>query len=288
MDLLRRSKFFSPKAILVSPSVDSQSLLATISLLKSMTATTGLRSIRMDQPNGLVFYDTLSMLWKGFHTLVQRDVAIYRYIEPLPGDILCGMDNRKPFVTHFLDTLGNSWVLFATPLGRSPSNNLCETGLYVPLLDRVMQFALESIHKDADEWIAGKPRRNPFLGSRHPAIVYNARNERHSQWGSQLQVKFEEPGVYRIQPYEGPSFWIAVNSDPHEMELVYHSPKTWKNGKNHITVVNADEFLTVLKTGKGFLLSYGPWILLAMLIAAEMFLWEKNIASGKEKTTRKT
>jgi len=262
--------------------VDSQSFLSTISLLKGMTTPAALRSIRIDQPSGLVFYDTLSMLWKGFHTLVQRDVAIYRYMEPLRGDILCGMDNRKPFVTHFLDTLGNSWVVFATPLGRSQSNNLCETGLYVPLLDRVAQFALESIRKDGDEWITGKSRRNPFLGSGHPATVYNARNQRHSQWGSQLQVKFEEPGVFRIQPYEGPSFWIAVNSDPQEMELVYHSPKTWKNRENHITVINANEFFAVLETGKSFFLSYGPWILLVILLAMEMLLWEKENISKKK------
>jgi hypothetical protein len=286
VQLLRTTKFFSPKAIVVSPAIDSQSFMATKSLV-GPAAGTGLRLVRAPQPCGLVLYDTISMLGKGFHRLMDKDAAIERYMEPIPGSVLCGLDNRAPFATHFLDSLGHSWALFAAPLGRTPSNNLCETGLYVPLLDRIARLSLESIHKESDEWIAGKPRRNPFLGSRHPAFLYTLRNERRAQWGNQLQVKIDEPGIYRIQPCDRPSFWIAVNADSEETSLVYRSPKAPVRSKTAVAVIGADAFLSRLKAGKGGIFSYGPWILLAVFLFAEMLLWERDGGLKKEQIQRK-
>jgi hypothetical protein len=281
LELLRTTRLFGPKAIVISPAVDSGSLHSTGG------SAMGLRTTAMEKPCGIVFYDTLSKLWKGFHSLKQSDAAVYRFIEPLPGAVLCGMDNRKPFATHLLDTLGHSWVFVATPLGATTSNNLCETGLYVPLLDRIARFALEAIHSDEEEWIAGRPRRNPFLGFRHSATVYDVRGERLSVWGSQLNVTFDEPGVYRIQPRDEPTFWIAVNPDPEEMKLVFYSPKEWKKRLGHIIAAHADEFLESLRTGKGFAFSYGPWAIITMLLAMEMLLWERGGSRQKEPKRRK-
>jgi hypothetical protein len=274
---------FGPKAIFLSPAIDSPSFIATVSLLGNPALGTKPRPIQLEKPCGLVFYDTIAMLGKGFHKLVDRDVAVYRYIEPLPGSVLCALDNRKPFATHMLDSLGHSWALFASPLGRTPSNNLCETGLYVPLLDRIARYSLESIHKESDEWIAGRPRRNPFLGSRHPAIVYNVRNERSTQWSNQLQVKFDEPGIYRVQPHDGPSFWIAVNADSEETAMTYRSPKALQRVKG----IGAGEFLAHLKAGKGFVFSYGLWIALAALFFVEMLFWERDNGMRNEQIERK-
>jgi hypothetical protein len=285
--ILRTARFFAPKAIIVSPAIDSQSFAVAVSLLGVQAAGTGPRPIRPDKPSGLVLYDTISMLGKGFRSLFDQDAAVARYIDRLPGSVLWALDNRKPFATHMLDSLGNSWAFFAAPMGRTASNNLCETGMYVPMVDRIARYALESIHKENDEWIAGRPRRNPFLGSRHPAIIYAAQNERCSQWGNQPYVAFDEPGLYRIQPYDRPSFWIAVNVDAEETALAYRSPKASDRSNGRIVVMGADAFLSGLSAGKGGLFSYGPWMLLAALLFVELFLWERGGDGSGEKTQRK-
>ncbi len=279
IQLLRTTRFFSPKAIIAAPAVDTQFFLAAASLFGNPASGRGPGIVRAEKPCGLVLFDTISRVGKGFRRLQDHDAAVIRYIAPLPGDALCFLDNRAPFATHRIDSLGNSWAYFAAPMGRTVSNNLCETGPYVPLLDRIARLSLESVRRNSDEWIAGKPRRNPFLGTRHPAVVYSVRNERLAQWGGQVQVAFDEPGMYRIQPREGPSYWVAVNPDSEETDLTYRSPRTETRGAP-VGIVDARTFLSALKAGKGRGFSYGPWSVLAVLLLVEMLLWERE--SGRK------
>jgi hypothetical protein len=285
--LLRTTRLFGPKAIIISPAIDSEALREAelVTIANGNAPKPGL--VVMGKPCGMVLYDTLSSLWKGFPSLRQGDAAIFRAIGPLPGAALCGMENRMHFATHLLDSLGHSWVFLASPLGRNPANNLCETGFFVPFLDRIARFAMESIHKSNEEWFAGRPRRNPFLGSRNPAAVFTARGDRYSAWGSQLNVTFDEPGVYRIAPHDEPSFWVAVNPDPEEIRLVFHSPTTWEKRGRLLVAAEGDEFLATLQAGRGFVFSYGPWILIAVLLAIETLLWERNEDRRKEYPRRK-
>jgi hypothetical protein len=273
LGLLKTTRSFGRKAILVSPAMDSQSLPAALSLIGKGKQ---LKLVKSDKPYSLAFYDTLSILWKGFHKNTGREAALYKYIEPLPGNILCFSVDRKPFAAHRIDSLGHSWIFFSSPLGRVSSNNLCETGFYVPLIDRTARFALECIHKEPDDWIAGRTRRNPFLGAKRPACVYDIRNIRCALWGNQPGVQFREPGLYRIAPDNEPSYWVAVNSDSQETALSYRLPKIPNPQANQVRLVNVDAFLHHLKINRRFMFSYGLWILFFALSLAEMLLWERT------------
>jgi hypothetical protein len=284
--LLRTTRLFGSKAVIVSPSVDGDLPRRDAPPAGPGEKTPEPKLVAMDKPCGIVLYDTLSALWKGFRSLSYGAVAIHRAIGPQPGVALCGMDNRMPFATHILDSLGHSWVFLASPLGIDSANNLRETGFFVPFLDRIARFALESTRKDDEEWFAGRPRRNPFLGARHPAAVTTVRGDRYSAWGSQLSVVVDEPGVYRIEPYGEPSFWIAVNPDPEEARLAFHSPRAWHKRRNHLVDAEAENFIAALQAGKSFAMSYGPWILIAALVAIEMLLWEGG-GRRKEQSRRK-
>lgn len=287
LQLLRTTKLFGPKALMVAAAVDSQFSPSIAPLFGGPASGMGPKIVRVEKPCGLIFYDTISMIGKGFRRLEDNDAAIFRYSAPLPGKALCFLDNRTPFATHRIDSLGHSWTFFAAPIGRALSNNLCETGIYVPLLDRIARYSLESVRRRSDEWIAGRPRRNPFLGARHPAYVYTVQNERQAQWGGQARVTFDEPGIYRIQPDEGVSYWVAVNADSEETDLSYRIPKSSVFANAPVTVVGGEEFLSGLKAGKGGLFSYGPWIALAMLLLVEMLLWEREGGRKKEPKQRK-
>ena len=217
----------------------------------------------------------MSSLWTGFHGINNVDVGIYRYYEALPGDALCGLDNQRPFASHIIDSLGNSWVLFASPLGMTQSNNLCETGIYVPFLDRISRFALESIHKNAESWVAGKMQRNPFYGSRHPALIDNEQGKRIAQWENQPWVVFDDPGIYRIQPFGLPSYEVAVNIDPEETRFTYRFPKVPSRSRDLVRLFDYNEFLRSLHDEKQGIFFYALWIVLAAWCWRKFFCGRK-------------
>lgn|GEM_PF-759505 len=284
LQLLISTRSMGNKAILFSPGVDSGSTYAASNFLNILGNGLKLYCTVTVKPRFLSFSDTVSALWRGFHGLNNVDVGVYRYYEPLPGEVLCRLDNQMPFASHIIDSLGNSWMLFASPLGITQSNNLCETGIYVPFLDRISRFALESIHKNAEEWVAGKLRRNPFYGSRHPALIDNEQGTRIAQWDNQQWVVFDEPGIYRIQPYGLPSYKVAVNIDPEEALLKYRFPKVTSRIKDLVKLYDYNDFLRSLHDEKAGVFSYWLWIVLAALMLVEMFLWEKVDKSDNKNT----
>jgi hypothetical protein len=93
--------------------------------------------VTLDHPAALMLPDTISELWQGFHTLHTGEAAVNRYAEGLPGTTLLSLDNGAPLCTKMSDGQGRCWIYFATPLGVTDANNLCETGFYVPCLDRI-------------------------------------------------------------------------------------------------------------------------------------------------------
>ena len=283
VQILISTRSLGKKAILYSPGVDSGSAFAASEVLNSAGKRQKILYTGSTISHFLSFSDTLSVLWKGFHGLNNMDVAIYRYWGPLPGEALCALDNKIPFASQLIDSLGNSWVLFASPVGLTQSNNLCQTGLYVPLLDRISRFALESIHIYPEEWLAGYPRRNPFYGSRRPALIDNQQGKRIAQWDNQPWVVFDEPGIYRIQPFGLPGYEVAVNIDPEEALFAYRFPEAPSSAKNRVKCSDYNGFLRSLHEAKGPVFYNFLWIMLAALMFVEMLLWEKVDKSDNRK-----
>ncbi|HAJ78810.1 MAG TPA: hypothetical protein DCO75_03485 [Fibrobacteres bacterium] len=280
LQTLFSGKVFTDKAIIVSPAIDSGSVPVTTGLLRMLFKKENISPASDVKPHYPVFYDTVSPLWKGFPRLTESNAAIYRYIRNLPGNRLLGFDNNNPMATNVVDSARRSWIIFAAPLGMTESNNLCRTGIFVPLLDITAHFALEAIHGGLDEWVAGKPARNPFSRSGKGAFVYDDRNKCIAQWGNQPFVLFDEPGIYKIQPQDGASYYIAVNPDSSECSLIYSKMKYCGQGKNRMTIMNVDEFLLNLKNKRGIVYSYILWCALGLLIIFEMLLWERPVSIG--------
>jgi hypothetical protein len=144
------------------------------------------------------------------------------------------------------------------------------------MMDRIVRYSLESVCGEMEQWVAGLPRRNPYLKSRTGALVYDANNHRIAQLEKQPSVVFIEPGLYKIQPMGATSRWVAVNPDSQEITLAYRAPGFVGRGKKCMVFMENDEFLHYLKTDKGFFYAYGLWGALALLLFAEIFLWERR------------
>jgi hypothetical protein len=190
----------------------------------------------------------------------------------LPGTVLVRLENRAPLITHLTDADGRSWILVASPLGVTDANNLCETGFFVPCLDRVTRFAAGSLRSGQEIWVAGFERRNPFYGTGKSASVFNEAGTFIDRWQSQTQVVFKQPGIYSIAPEGAPPYWVAVRSDPQESALEYSPPSPEYTANRNVMVLNEKELQEAFQ-GRSRLLSYLPWLLLALFLLAEVFLW---------------
>jgi hypothetical protein len=280
LGLLLRSRAFGQKAIVFSPVVDSGAFFANAAVLPA-SRRERLSLVADDKPRSPVLPDTLSLLFRGFPKLREADAKVNSYCAGLPGDVLVRLDNGRPFATHLIDTAGNSWIMVATSLcltGESgvAANTLWQTGLYVPLLDRLCRHALSAIHREPVEWKAGFPRRNPFLGSSHGALVYDAAGRLISQWVGQPQVAFDEPGHFRIQPQQATSYWIAVNIDSAETSCSYRFPQVPKKSRDSVACMESAEFLSFVKNRQTAGVSVWLWIALGLLLCCEALLWERK------------
>ena len=266
----------SPKAFIVSPGMDAATDYGAI-----MTVRNGLKKGARpfmnvtDKALSIRYPDTISFLWKGFHESSGLDVSISRWWTPLWGAPLLNLDNGPPLATHCMDSEGNSWVFFAASIGLTEADNLCKTGIYTPLVDRLLRYGLGPIGVGADKWIAGTARRNPYFASgkaesMNAASVYNEKGVLIAQWDNQPTVVIDEPGIYRVQPMGGAPFDIAVNLDGAESDLQYRLPRAGLVG-----VVKGGEFIEALRNRR----MLGPdrvlWVLIALMVLAEALLWER-------------
>lgn len=273
---LCEGRSFSNKAVIVSPCIDTGATMATARLFHFSNIRDNITFASHGAPCVPLLPDTLTPLWKGFPRFRETGAVVRRYVRPLPGNTILSLDNHAPLAAHAADSAGRSWVFFAVPIGFSSTNNLCETGMYVPMMDRIVRYSLESVCGEMEQWVAGLPRRNPYLKSRTGALVYDANNHRIAQWEKQPSVVFIEPGLYKIQPMGATSRWVAVNPDSQEITLAYRAPGFVGRGKKCMVFMENDEFLHYLKTDKGFFYAYGLWGALALLLFAEIFLWERR------------
>ena len=282
--ILLHNRSFGQKAILFSPATDSAFAGVNGSILPVRDPASC--AIASDaKPHAIVLPDTVSQLFSGFRRLKDPDAAVSRYCTGLPGSALLRLDNGRAFATHMLDTLGNSWVMAAVPLGlvhegRPGAGALFETGLYVPLLDRLARFALSAVQKEPQSWIAGMPVKNPFFGTKRGALVFDAAGKLISRWSSQPLVAFSAPGHYRIQPDGQPSYWVAVESDTAEADFTYRAPLIPASKTASVKYLTARQFESFVKTRRSGAFSQWLWIVLGLILVAEILLWERK-GSGR-------
>jgi hypothetical protein len=249
-----------------------------------------LRLVSLSTPAAILLSDTLSELWKGFPSLRTDEAAIYRYVEGLPGTVLLRLDNGTPLVTYVAGDQGCSWILVATPLGVTDANNLCETGFYVPFIDRLLRYSAGKNRVPPDAWTAGFERRNPMYGSGKGATVYDEEGKLLERWQSQPEVLFKQPGLYKIAPDNEEAYWAAVNPDPGESNLDYSLPVVPDMLKNNVLILTGQQLNDAL-TGsrRGSFLSYAPWLILILLLFTEVLLWENprsTSVSSQDRTSR--
>ena len=276
LQALVASRSSGKKVILYALATDDEGFGPSVSTISRFnTSPKPLKLLKPSLPATIVLPDTISGIWRGFPSLRTKEAAIYRYAEGLPGTPLLRLDNGAPLITLLTDDQGRSWVLAATPLGVTDANNLCETGFYVPCIDRIAWHAAGGPSAAGDAWIAGFERRNPMYASGISATVLNEEGKFIDQWRRQPSVLFKQPGLFKIVPDGQAAYWVAVRPEPEESELSYPLPTIPEASKSKIVVVDERRFKEVLK-GQGALPSYLPWLFLALLLLAETLLWERS------------
>jgi len=280
LEALRQGRAFAQKIILLTLSGDEKESAQSITFLSSVfSPAVKLKAVSVTEPVTIVLPDTISEVWRGFPRFKTAEASIYRYVEGLPGTVLLRLSNGTPLVTCSTDRNGRIWILAATPIGITDANNLCETGFFVPFLDRILRYAAADKFPATDLWIAGAPRRNPCYGTGKDAAVIRSDGTVLARWQSQPLAVFPEPGLYKIIPNGENASWIAVNADPAESRLDYPLPQIPEAGRDNMAVLSERQILDVVRN-TGRLPSYIPWIVLCLLLIAEIFLWERPAEIG--------
>jgi hypothetical protein len=271
----------SKKTVLFSLGADEESFTAgTAFISKIYRSSTPLKFTTVTTPATAMLPDTISELWHGFPGTRINETAIYRYAEGLPGTALLRLDNGAPLVTCIPENQERSWLIVATPIGITDANNLCETGFYVPLIDRIVRYAACVNPGAAEEWTAGFERRNPAFGTGKGAAVLNEEGKLVERWQAQQNVLFRQPGLYKIIPDGKPTYWIAVNPDTVESRLLYVLPALPEVKNDNVLILSEKKLINILN-GHASFLSYLPIVLLLLALFAEVLLWEKPDGSAE-------
>ena len=280
LDAFVSSRRRQNKAIIFSTGAQEQLLNWSTSVLsKAVTGSTGhYSSVKMESPLSPVLPDTLSVLWRGFPKMKSKEVAIYSYCKSIPGEPLMTLSNGAVILSQTVDKAGRLWLISATSLGISQENNLCETGFFVPLLDRICGYALSGIRTPGQSWIAGVVRKNPFYGSGISASVFDSDGKLVKTLQHQPAVLFQKPGIYKIVPNGEPSYFISVQSDPCESIMKYALPSIPENSTGKVLIVEKESFLQSVKSNTDTLMWYIPWLIIGLLLLVEIALWEHRKA----------
>jgi hypothetical protein len=226
-----------------------------------------------EQPLHPVLPDTMSLLWRGFPRLQERDGAVYNYLEPLPGTPLAYLSNGAVLASGHRDEQGNYWIFSATPLVVTEANNLCETGFYLPFIDRLTEHGMASVWAGRQSWTAGVPHANPFSGSRSSARVFDQNGRLYAEWDRQQSVVIAEPGLYTVRPEGRASFTIAVAMAADEADFTYRLPSVPDQKAAHVRSFVPGDFRRFIHNGLRSPVYGVLWLLLAALLLIEVLLW---------------
>ncbi|MBD3358161.1 MAG: hypothetical protein GF363_13460 [Chitinivibrionales bacterium] len=264
------------KVVLFSPAVDSV-FAGWNNRVFAHLDMTGSDRVHSERPLFPVLPDTLSLLWRRFPRTVERDAAVYDYYRFNKGTPLLRLGNGVPLATMITEKRGHVWIVLATPLEITPANNLCETGFYVPFIDRVVHYAMASVDGGQENWYAGVARRNPYYGSRRRARVFREDGSFLAQWDMQREVMFDRPGVYRVQPTGEPSYWIPVTIDPSETELSYRRPSVSDANRRMVKMLDVSQLTSLLQNRRDAWAISLVWAAIGLLVVLEMLLWRYSI-----------
>ncbi len=266
----------SRKLIIFAPYIGDKPGGLNSIILQHLKAAKDLRKIQTPKAFFPVLPDTVSSLWQGFPRFTDRDVAVYECVTPIPGSVLVRLNKGMSLVSHCSDSSGYSWIVFSTPIGISEANNLCETGFFIPLLDRVVRYGSELVKKKPTVWVAGKRVHNPYSGTRSSAQVFNSDNKQIALWDRQPQVVLEMPGLFKVQPRGEPVYWIAAVVDSSEGDCRYQKPKVAAKNIKNVKFLNRSSFIHFIQD-----LNYPMydflWLLFALSMIVEVLLWKKRM-----------
>jgi hypothetical protein len=227
--------------------------------------------------NGLnpTLIDTNSALWRGFPAMSSGNSRIYGYVSPLAGSALARMGGSQALAAA-VPRNGYELLIISTPLGVTHSNNLCETGFYVPFVDRLARRALAGRARAEERWYAGYPARNPFFGGGRTGTLYGMDGKLVAAWSSQPNVRVDRPGVYSLASSTGETTNFAVSAHPTEGEMAFRQPDLRAESGGGIYYFEAGEFLERTGNLSNNPWSYWLWALLGLALCCEVFLWKRG------------
>jgi len=221
-----------------------------------------------------VLTDTNSAMWRGFPAMSSKNARVYGYVSPLAGGTLARLGGSAALAASVSSRASSELLIISTPIGVTQSNNLCETGFFVPFVDRLGRRALSG-HGQADErWYAGYAARNPFFGGGRSGTLYGMDGKLVAAWSSQPNVRIDKPGVYSLVSSTGETANFAVSAHPLESEMVFRRPDLGTAGG--VYYFEAAEFLESMGNLSNNAWSYRLWILLGLALCCEVFLWKRG------------
>ncbi len=221
--------------------------------------------------------DTTVGMWREFPALFSSEVNVYAYRTGLAGTALLHLSSGVPLLAAGRDRFGRRLVLCGTPLGITRANNLCETGFYVPFIDRVSRHAAAYLTERDKPWVAGKPIRNRWYGSGSPAQLFTANGGRLLlRLQQQQRFRIEMPGVYKVVPPGAPPYYKTVIADPLESRCDYRIPDGTGETCRKVSVVVPRTLLSYCREKTGRVWRLLPWGILVLLLMGELLLRERK------------
>jgi hypothetical protein len=224
-----------------------------------------------------VLTDTNSAMWRGFPAMSSKNARVYGYVAPLAGSTLARLGGGSSALASAVSRGGSELLIISTPIGVTQSNNLCETGFFVPFLDRLARRALTGRGQAEERWYAGYASRNPFFGGGRSGTLYGADGKLVAAWSSQPNVKIDRPGVYSLASSTGETANLAVSPHPLEGEMVFRRPDL--GSAEGIYYFEAVEFMERMGNLSNNAWSYRLWALLGLALCCEAFLWKRSKAA---------
>ncbi len=260
------------QAFIVAAGGNDTALQAGAPLLSNLQVKGVLR--KADPPLAAKLPDTISGLWRGFPSLQCPDVRVHAYCGGLPGMPLVKLTNEMPLAVRAADRFGRPCIIAATPIGISAANNLCETGFYVPFIDRLARSVCAQLGDRGEVWIAGTTIKNPWYGNPNPTQIFTADGKPFMQLQQQPVFTIELPGVYKIVPATQRPFLKVVAADGLESRLDYRLPGNNDAVSNRWIIVRPHELLSYVKEHRRTVGWIVPWLLLGLLLLGELLLRE--------------
>jgi hypothetical protein len=217
--------------------------------------------------------DTTSALWRGFPAMASVNARVYRFMAPIPGDPLARLGSARALAS-FVGQSGAGLVIISTPIGITAANNLCETGFFVPFIDRLSRYALLGRGQEEETIYAGYAARNPFFGVGRTGTLYDLDGRLVASWSTQPFVKVDRPGVYSLVSSTGETALVSVSTYPSESEMIFTRPDLENAGD--IYYFESEQFLEQIGNLSNNIWSYWLWVVLGFLLCVEVLLWKRQ------------